>query len=154
MQNDRNARATTLMTMDEDIASWEDEGGATSPVTTDVSTEGMSGTQNQVEWAEQIRLRVDKEFDRVSAAIASRAAGRSKDKQAEAELVLTILESKREAVMRRRAAGYFIHDWQEIDDQVRRMILTDECYVALKANRKVPGERKKTSANQNARQKD
>lgn len=31
-------------------------------------------------------------------------------------------------------AGYFIHSWQELRDQVRRMIIQDPRYPAIKAN--------------------
>ena len=37
--------------------------------------------------------------------------------------------------MSRTEAGYFIHDWQEIRDQVRQMIFHDPRYQAIKSNR-------------------
>ena len=49
--------------------------------------------------------------------------------------VIAILEEKRAEVMSREQAGYFIHDWQEISDQVRQMILHDDRYQAIKSNR-------------------
>lgn len=48
---------------------------------------------------------------------------------------LSILEEKRAEVMRREQAGCFIHDWQEISDQVRQMIFNDVRYQAIKSNR-------------------
>jgi hypothetical protein len=44
-----------------------------------------------------------------------------------------ILEAKRGEVMRRGQAGYFIHDWQDISDQVRRMVFQDARYPAIRA---------------------
>jgi hypothetical protein len=35
--------------------------------------------------------------------------------------------------MAHEEAGYFIHDWQEMRDQVRRMIMKDSRYKAIKA---------------------
>ena len=37
--------------------------------------------------------------------------------------------------MAREQAGYFIHDWQEISDQVRQMIFQDPRYQAIKSSR-------------------
>jgi hypothetical protein len=37
--------------------------------------------------------------------------------------------------MRREEAGYFIHDWQEIGDQVRQMIFHDPRYQAIRGNK-------------------
>jgi hypothetical protein len=34
-------------------------------------------------------------------------------------------------------AGYFIQDWQELRDQVRRLIIGDPRYKAIKANQAV-----------------
>ena len=41
--------------------------------------------------------------------------------------------------MRSERAGYFIHDWQEIGDQVRQMIFADPRYQAIKG-RRPPGK--------------
>jgi len=38
--------------------------------------------------------------------------------------------------MANESAGYFIHDWQELRDQVRRLILADDRYKAIKKNQK------------------
>jgi hypothetical protein len=35
--------------------------------------------------------------------------------------------------MGREAAGYFIHGWQDINDQVRQMIFSDPRYQAIKS---------------------
>ena len=37
-------------------------------------------------------------------------------------------------MMAKDQAGYFIHDWQELRDQVRRMIIQDPRYLAIKAH--------------------
>jgi hypothetical protein len=47
--------------MEEPIAAWEDEGG--SPARS--VQIAMTGTVNQIAWADQIKMQVDAEFDRV-----------------------------------------------------------------------------------------
>jgi ABC-type amino acid transport substrate-binding protein len=83
----------------------------------------MTGTANQIDWATQIRVQVDAEFDRVAAALRS-AAG---DNRA----VIEILESKRADVMANDRAGYLIKEWQELRDQVRQLIVKDPRYKKL-----------------------
>lgn len=92
----------------------------------------LIGTVNQIEWAERIRERVNGEFDRVAATF--HAVARRQDEEAKADTLalISILEDKRREVMRRDQAGYFIHDWQEITDQVRQMIFHDERYSAIR----------------------
>jgi len=117
------------------LATWEDEGGAVSAPLT-VSPASLSGTPAQVEWAERIKRKVDADFDRVAASFGRIAAKQDAGKRAETEAIIAILEDKRAEVMSRREAGYFIHDWQEIGDQVRRMISEDPRYHAIRSNRK------------------
>jgi hypothetical protein len=118
----------------EEIEVWEGEGGAT-PFPSAPGPALMVGTVSQVEWSERIKSRVDAEFDRVAAAFRA-AANRQKDQQrADTEAIIAILEDKRAQVMRSECAGYFIHDWQEIGDQVRQMIFKDERFQAIKRQR-------------------
>ncbi len=95
----------------------------------------MSGSASQVEWAERIKLLVQAEFDRVAASFRSVADKQDGDKRADTDIILTILEDQRAEVMNRTEAGYFIRDWQEIDDQVRQMIFHDARYQAIQSNR-------------------
>jgi hypothetical protein len=37
--------------------------------------------------------------------------------------------------MRNEEAGYFIHGWQEIGDQVRQLIFRDSRYQAIKTSK-------------------
>jgi SOS-response transcriptional repressor LexA len=120
-----------------DIEAWEGEGGAAARSHPDMR--GMSGTASQVEWAERIKRRVNDEFDRVARSFRSVAIRQSDAKRAGTEAILTILEEKRVEVMSREEAGYFIHDWQEINDQVRQMIGKDSRYLALKARNNAAG---------------
>ncbi len=85
----------------------------------------MTGTANQIEWAEQIRARVAIEFDRVAKALEAASGSRIST-----PAVLEILEDKRAEVMARDEAGYFIVVWQELRDQVRRLITQDPRYQA------------------------
>lgn len=117
-----------------DIEAWEGEGGAV-PGAPGVSAPSMSGSPAQVEWAERIRRQVNGEFDRVAASFRSVAERQNEEKRADTEAILAILEDKRAEVMSREQAGYFIHDWQEIGDQVRQMIFQDPRYQAIKSKR-------------------
>ena len=116
------------------LEAWEGkEGSAPEPL--DVSTTSMSGRASLVEWAERIRGQVNAEFDRVAASFRSIACKQADDKRAYTTDVIAILEEKRAEVMSRTDAGFFIHDWQEIGDQVRLMIFHDPRYQAIKSNR-------------------
>ena len=95
----------------------------------------MTGTPNQVEWAERIKLQVNADFDRIAAAFRSVADRQDEGKRADTEAILAILEDKRAEVMSREQAGYFMHDWQETGDKVRQLIYHDPRYQAIKSKR-------------------
>jgi uncharacterized protein YheU (UPF0270 family) len=96
----------------------------------------MTGTPSQTEWAERIKATVGNEFDRVAASFRSVAEKQTQNKRTDTQAIISILEEKRAEVMARDQAGYFIQVWQEISDQVQRMIQADPRYKAirLKAN--------------------
>jgi hypothetical protein len=120
--------------LNKDIEAWEGEGGA-APALPAVHVAAMSGSASQVEWAQRIKCRVNAEFDRVAASFRSIAERQGLDKRGDTEAIIAILEEKRAEVMRREQAGYFIHDWQEINGQVREMIFHDARYQAIKRTR-------------------
>lgn len=93
----------------------------------------LTGTVNQIEWAERIRVQVNAEFDRVARVLAEAASKQSDPNRANTHSMIAILEEKRLDVMANTRAGYFIHDWQELRDQVRQMIMKDHRYKAIKA---------------------
>ena len=95
----------------------------------------MTGTTSQIEWAEQIKRSVGSEFDRVAKAFEEAAAGRPQKDRLEIDAIIVILQQKRDEVMARTDAGYFIRDWQELRDQVRQMISRDPVYEEIKARR-------------------
>src|SRR3954452_19144184 len=95
----------------------------------------LSGSPSQIEWAEAIRTRVADEFDRVAVSFRSIAHRQTASKKSDTEAILAILEDKRMEVLSHERAGYFIHDWQEISDQVRQLIGRDPRYQLLKAER-------------------
>jgi hypothetical protein len=117
-----------------DIEKWEDEGGATG-ASPGVSPVLMTGTSAQVELAQRIQCRVNADFDRVAASFRAIADRETGGRLANTEAMIEILEDKRSEVMRRGQAGYFIRDWQEIGDQVRRLIVQDSRFQALKDDR-------------------
>jgi hypothetical protein len=128
-----------------DVEEWESEGGATTPldVFAHLATPGFGpstaakpilvGTPNQIEWAEQVKERVHKEFDRVGMLLKSVAAKQVGWDQTDILRLVAILEEKRHDVMANDRAGYFIHDWQELSDQVREMIVKDPRYRKIMA---------------------
>ncbi len=95
----------------------------------------MTGTANQIEWAQQIKLRANAEFDRVAKAFEGAASKQAEEDRTETLAVIAILEEKRAEVMAQDKAGYFIRDWQELTDQVRQMISKDSRYQAIKAKK-------------------
>ena len=99
----------------------------------------MTGTPSQIEWAERIKPRVNAEFDRVAKAFAAVAGNQGEQDRADTQAVIAILEEKRAEVMARDQAGYFIRDWQELSDQVRRMIRQDPRYQEIKDQRAARG---------------
>lgn len=120
--------------MAKDIETWENEGG--SPADSAVgSTSPMSGTPNQVEWAERIKCQVNKEFDRVAASFQVIAERQNYENRTDTEAIIAILNEKRTEVMSKQEAGYYIRVWQEIGDQVRQMIFRDARYLAIKRKR-------------------
>jgi hypothetical protein len=82
----------------------------------------MTGTPNQISWAEMIKVRVAVEFDRVAAILTERSR---------MDLV-EILNEHRRTVLANESAGYFIREWGEMTGQVSRMIVADPRYNALK----------------------
>jgi hypothetical protein len=121
-----------------DIAACEAEGGA-APDRSGIPTVGLTGTAAQVKWAERIRRRVNDRFDRLAASFRLVAEREINDKRAETEEIIAILEDKRAEVMSRQEAGYFIRDWQEIGEQVGKMIVRDPRYRAIRRNRGARG---------------
>lgn len=122
------------MLIQEALESWEDEGGAARGIPVAAKHE-MTGTINQVEWAEQIKTQVNAEFDRVAKALELAASKRAGQDREDIQLLIAILEDKRAEVMANDRAGYFIHDWQELRGQVRELIAQDPRYLTIKARR-------------------
>ena len=114
--------------MEESIAAWEDESGSAAR-----SAQIMTGTVNQIGWAEQINVKVNAEFDRVRKVLESAASKQSAKDRVDTEAMIAILEDKRAEVMAREQAGYFIHDWQELRDQVSQMIVGDSRYKVIRS---------------------
>ena len=104
----------------------------------------MTGTPSQVAWAAQIKRQMNAEFDRVANAFKESADRQSKQNRLEIDAIIAILEHKRLEVMARDEAGYFIRDWQELGDQVRRLIGCDPAYQAIRARREVPSRETQT----------
>ena len=117
--------------MQERISVWEGEGGSLN----ETSAKALTGTVNQIEWAKQIKTQVNAEFDRVKRVLEAVAAKQSGQDRMDTQAVIAILEDKRVEVMAHQEAGYFIHDWQELRDQVRQLIMNDERYKAIKAGK-------------------
>ena len=91
----------------------------------------MTGTPNQISWAELIKVQVGGEFDRVSNALAQRNRAD----------IIALLEEKRREVMAIDRAGYFIKDWGELNGQVSRLITNDPRYEELRLSAGDPPRR-------------
>ena len=92
----------------------------------------LIGSEAQTEWAGRIRACVDSEFDRVVAAFQVVANEQDAAGRASTAAIIAIAEDIRNTVMRNQQAGYFIHNWQDLSDQVRKMIFADPRYQALR----------------------
>ena len=103
--------------MDNAIEAWEGEGGSAARM----AEVRLIGTVNQIAWAEQIRAQVGAEFDRVQKVLESVAGKQSPQDRTDLQAIIRLLEDKRAEVMGNEQAGYFIHDWQELRDQVRQL---------------------------------
>jgi hypothetical protein len=127
------------------IGEWESEGGAPAQSEAAFSSvpppaaarNALTGTVNQIDWAEQIKERVGKDFDRVANAMKSVAAKQVEGDRSDTQELIAILKEIRAEVMAKGQAGYFIHDWQEAGDQVRQMIVKDPRYGAVKTRQAV-----------------
>jgi hypothetical protein len=133
------------------IATWEGEGGSlcergfcrAGPAALDPASrptlapvaETLTGTVNQIQWAVQIKARVNAEFDSVAKALLSVTGRQTDQNRTDTQAIVASLEEKRAEVMARTKAGYFIHDWQELSDQVRKMIVQDPRYLAIRKNK-------------------
>lgn len=96
----------------------------------------MLGSASQIEWAESIRARVNAEFNRVATSFRSIADRQGAGKRSDTEAIIAILEEKRVEVLSREEAGYFIRDWQDISDQVRKMVAQDSRYQAIRPSKR------------------
>jgi len=120
--------------MKDNISVWEDEGGSLN----EVINRGMTGSAGQIESAERIGAQVNGEFDRVSNALQAMALKQSDQGRLTTFAIMLILEEKRGEVLANERAGYVCPDWQELHDQVRKWIMNDPQYKAIKQ----PGQSK------------
>jgi hypothetical protein len=117
--------------MENPIAAWEGEGGFASRNI----EHRMIGTLNQIAWAVQIKSQVEAEFDRLRKVLEYAITKQPAEDGGDIQAIIRILEDKRAEVMEHEQAGYFIHDWQEVRNQVSRMIVGDPRYEAIKTSR-------------------
>ena len=114
--------------MTREIEAWENEGGASPDPLLSACWESVSGSAVQVEWEGRIKCHANVEFDGVAAPFRSSAGTQAEDRRAGTETIAAILQAKRAEVLSRKQTGYIIHDWQEINDQVRQTIFHDARY--------------------------
>ena len=100
------------------------------------------GTESQIEWAEKIKPLVSAEFDRVAETLEAVARRQPIPDRLETRAVIAILEEKRREVLGKNEAGYFIKNWQELTDQIQRLIRDDSRFAAIRlaksARREIP----------------
>jgi hypothetical protein len=90
------------------------------------------GTAVQIEWAERIAPCVSAEFDRVAEALETVARRQPLRDRLDTRAMIAILEEKRVEVLGRNEAGYFIKNWQEMTDQVQRLVQDDPRFAAIR----------------------
>lgn len=95
----------------------------------------LTGSPAQVEWAGRLKALAGAEFDRVAKSFRLVALSQGENKRAETEAILEILKEKRAVVMNQEEAGYFIREWQEIGEQVRKLIGQDFRFQSIQAKR-------------------
>jgi hypothetical protein len=93
----------------------------------------LTGSANQIELAGQLRARVGAEFDRVANALETTARKQNEPNQVATRAMIAILAEQRAQVMANDRAGYFIHEWQDLDGRVRQMLASDSRYQSIKA---------------------
>jgi len=91
----------------------------------------MNGNVDQVKKAEQIKERINAEFDRLARALESSAAKQTGQDRSDVEAVIVILEEKRDEVMAKGQADYFLNNWRELNNRVRELIVQDSRYLAI-----------------------
>ena len=104
----------------------------------------MTGTPNQVEWAKEIKRSIRAEFDRVRSVFEKHALSTCAETRSQIQALIEILEEHQQTVLGNEDAGYFIHEWQEITDQVRLLILRDARYQEIKVR---AGEMRRAESN-------
>jgi len=95
----------------------------------------MTGTPNQIEWGQQIKASVAREFDRVANALKTASLRQAGQDLLNTTTAIEILEEARSTVMARQEAGYFIRDWQDLSGQVRELIARDPRHKAMRVAR-------------------
>lgn len=121
--DDAEARAQRGVVVRRDIQAWESDGGAMGCTRSEAPV-----MANEAAWAQQIKARVCADFDRVVNALKSAAETLTGDRQIDALMVISILEEIRAEVMAKDQPGYFIVEWQDASDQVRRIVANDRSY--------------------------
>jgi hypothetical protein len=95
----------------------------------------MTGGGFQVEWAERIKIRVGRDFDRVAAAFETLSNSQREPERGETLAIVAIVKELRATVMANEDAGFFIRGWQDLGDQVRTMVLKDPRVRAIREQR-------------------
>lgn len=105
----------------------------------------MTGTPSQIEWAQQIRPRVEAEFQRVAQAFSAVAARQPEPARSHTQTILAILAEKQAETLAHTAAGYYIRHWQELGPQVRQLLHNDPRVQALRAQPLSPSPNQETA---------
>ncbi len=95
----------------------------------------MIGSEGQKRWAEQIKTTIEPEFDRVANVFRTIAERQTGQDLIDTLAIIEILEEKRIEVLANEHAGYFVHEWNELHDQVRRLLARDPRYHAIRLAR-------------------
>lgn len=95
----------------------------------------MNAAPNHPERTADLKARVNAEFDRVAQSFHAAAQHQSGRERQDTAALLEILEEHRAAVLANTDLGYFLDNWSNPHEQVRRLLATDPRVVALRAAR-------------------
>lgn len=101
-----------------------------------------TGSESQNEWAERIKKNLAAEFNRMVKAFETVSNQQDDAGKADTQAIIAIVEELRSTVLSNKDAGYYIRVWQDIQDQLRHMVLRDPRYQAIRANRSIRKSKK------------
>jgi hypothetical protein len=95
----------------------------------------MNAAPNHPERTADLKARINAEFDRVARSFHAAAQQQSGRERQDTVALLEILEEHRAAVLANTDLDYFLDNWSNPQDQVRRLLAADPRAAAIRAAR-------------------